>query len=59
VGAVLGRGLLSLAALVVVGPPGWEAVPYLVATGLVHIVYIEGLVGAYDHGDFSLSYPLA
>lgn len=50
---------LSLVGLAVVGPPGWDALPYLLATGVVHVVYLEGLVAAYTHGDFSLSYPVA
>jgi multidrug transporter EmrE-like cation transporter len=29
------------------------------ATGLVHIGYTVGLARAYDHGDFSVSYPVA
>ena len=58
-GQFTAAAVLAVAALVVVGGPGWEAVPYLVATGVVHIVYVEALVAAYVHGDFSLTYPLA
>lgn len=58
-GQFLAAGLLSVVGLAVVGGPGWGALPYLAATGLVHVLYIEGLVAAYTHGDFSLSYPLA
>lgn len=50
---------LALVGLAVVGFPGWAAVPYLAGTAAVHIVYLESLVAAYTHGDFSLSYPLA
>jgi drug/metabolite transporter (DMT)-like permease len=50
---------VALVGLVVVGGPGWAAAPYLAGSALVHLVYIESLVGAYTHGDFSLSYPLA
>jgi multidrug transporter EmrE-like cation transporter len=35
---------------------GWA---WAMATGLVHIGYVEGLSRAYDHGDFSVSYPVA
>lgn len=52
-------GLLVLPVLAVIGWPGWQVVPYLVASGLVHLVYVTGLVKAYDHGDFSLVYPVA
>lgn len=52
-------GLLALGGLAVVGLPGWSALPFLVATGLVHIAYSEALVQAYGRGDLSLAYPLA
>jgi drug/metabolite transporter (DMT)-like permease len=52
-------GLLGSAALLVVGGPGWAALPYLVGTGLVHVAYAEALVAAYHHGDFSSAYPMA
>jgi drug/metabolite transporter (DMT)-like permease len=58
-GQFMAAAVLGGAALLVVGAPGWEAMPYLLGTGLIHIVYVEGLVAAYVHGDFSLSYPLA
>lgn len=58
-GQFLAAALLSLAGLAVVGLPGWDALPYLAATAAVHVVYVEALVAAYTHGDFSLSYPLA
>lgn len=58
-GQFLAAAGLSLAGLVVVGPPGWAALPYLAGTAVVHVLYIEALVAAYTHGDFSLSYPLA
>ncbi|HYF45149.1 MAG TPA: EamA family transporter [Acidimicrobiales bacterium] len=53
-GAVLG-----LPVLLVVGLPGWEALPYLAASGLVHVVYVVALVRSYGHGDFGVAYPLA
>ena len=52
-------GLLVLPVLVVVGGPGADALPWLALSGVVHVAYIIGLVGAYRHGDFSLAYPLA
>ncbi|MFN8019008.1 MAG: DMT family transporter [Acidimicrobiales bacterium] len=45
--------------VVAMGGPGAAAMPWLVASGVVHVAYINGLVGAYRHGDFSLAYPLA
>lgn len=52
-------GLLFLPVLVVAGVPDRAAWPYLAASGLIHVLYVEGLVRAYHHGDFSLAYPLA
>ncbi len=51
--------VLAGLALCVVGFPGRAAVPYLVATATIHIVYVECLVAAYHHGDFSIAYPIA
>lgn len=45
--------------LVVVGLPGWDAVPYLVGSAVVHVAYVTALIRSYGHGDFSLAYPLA
>lgn len=58
-GQFLAAALVALAALCVIGFPGWRATPYLVATGIVHVAYLEWLVSAYQHGDFSIAYPLA
>jgi drug/metabolite transporter (DMT)-like permease len=58
-GQFLVAGLLGGVGLLVVGGPGWDVLPYLAASALIHVVYVEGLVAAYVHGDFSLTYPLA
>ena len=58
-GQFLVGGLLFLPVLFVVGPPGMEVLPLIVASSLVHVVYISALVRAYHHGDFSFAYPLA
>lgn len=52
-------GLVFVPVVVVVGVPGRSAWPFLVASGVVHVAYVEGLVRAYHHGDFSFAYPLA
>lgn len=52
-------GLLVLPVVVALGGPGWAAAPWLALSGLIHLVYVTGLVAAYRHGDFSLAYPLA
>lgn len=55
---VIGGGL-SAAGLGVVGVPGASALPWLMASACVHVLYVVGLVWAYEHGDFSFAYPLA
>lgn len=52
-------GLLFLPVPAIAGLPDRAAWPYLAASGLIHVVYVEGLVRAYHHGDFSLAYPLS
>ena len=52
-------GVLALPVLFFTGLPDVDVVPYLLATTVVHVLYIGALVQAYHHGDFSLAYPLA
>jgi phosphonate utilization associated putative membrane protein len=54
---VLGCGV-GLAMVVVVGLPNAAAVPWLIASLLVHIGYYVTLVGAYRHGDLGFAYPI-
>lgn len=58
-GQFLVGALLFVPVLLVIGPPGTEVLPFLVASSCVHVVYIAALVRAYHHGDFSFAYPLA
>lgn len=58
-GQFLAGSLLFLPILLYVGLPPGPAWWFLIASGLVHLVYVEGLVRAYHHGDFSFAYPLA
>ncbi|NLA35896.1 MAG: EamA family transporter [Actinobacteria bacterium] len=58
-GQFLAAAVVAWVTLCFIGYPGWEAAPYLVATGIVHVAYLEWLVAAYHHGDFSIAYPLA
>jgi drug/metabolite transporter (DMT)-like permease len=58
-GQFLVGGLLFFPVLFVVGPPGTRVLPVLLASSVVHVVYISALVRAYHHGDFSFAYPLA
>lgn len=58
-GLFLFGALIVTPPMIAMGGPGLDALPWLVLSGLVHMAYIAGLVGAYRHGDFSLAYPLA
>lgn len=58
-GQFLFAGVMTVPVLLVIGWPEAEAFPYLIASALVHVVYVTALVAAYHHGDFSLAYPLA
>jgi drug/metabolite transporter (DMT)-like permease len=58
-GQMLLGGMLSAPLLIVVGVPTGRALWFLAASTLVHVVYVVALVRAYDHGDFSFSYPIA
>lgn len=58
-GQFAAAGLLCAAPLAVVGVPDRDAWPFLAVTSLVHVPYVVALARAYDHGDFSLAYPLA
>src|SRR5689334_7272475 len=52
-------GVALLPILVVTGVPAAAAWPYLAGSAVVHVFYVGALVAAYEHGDFSLAYPLA
>jgi phosphonate utilization associated putative membrane protein len=52
-GCLVGLVLVSL-----VGLPRIEAVPWLVASLVIHVGYYITLVGAYRHGDLGFAYPL-
>jgi drug/metabolite transporter (DMT)-like permease len=52
-------GLAGLPLVLWTGLPLGGAWPFLAASALVHVLYVEGLVRAYHHGDFSFAYPLA
>lgn len=58
-GQFMAAAALAVVALLVVGLPGWVALPFVLGSATVHVLYVESLVGAYEHGDFSLSYPLS
>lgn len=41
------------------GLPELRSLPFLFASAVIHVLYVRALVAAYQHGDFSLAYPLA
>jgi drug/metabolite transporter (DMT)-like permease len=52
-------GVSLLPVLIFTGAPAAAAWPYLGVSAVVHVFYVGALVAAYEHGDFSLAYPLA
>jgi drug/metabolite transporter (DMT)-like permease len=58
-GLYLTGGVLFLPAFLVIDRPGADALPFLAASSVVHVVYVIALTRAYQHGDFSFAYPLA
>lgn len=53
--------IASVLAVPLVAWFGWpriEAWPYIVASAIIHVGYYAALIGAYRHGDLSLTYPL-
>jgi drug/metabolite transporter (DMT)-like permease len=52
-------GAISLVVLVAVGGMPADAWKWAAMSGLVHLPYSWFLARAYDHGDFSLVYPMA
>jgi drug/metabolite transporter (DMT)-like permease len=52
-------GVLLLPVLLFTGLPDSTAIPFLVTSSVVHVVYVAALVRAYHHADFSFAYPIA
>ena len=52
-------GILAALALPFAGLPGRDAIPFLVASGTIHVFYVHFLSRAYDAGDFGMTYPIA
>ena len=58
-GTLVAGGLAAAGALVVLGLPSSEVVPYLLASVALHTGYSLALVRAYVTTDFSVAYPIA
>ncbi|MEP6626318.1 MAG: EamA family transporter [Acidimicrobiia bacterium] len=52
-------GVVLLPVLFWTGLPAAVTLWFLVPSALIHVMYVRALVAAYEHGDFSLAYPLA
>lgn len=52
-------GVVSLVAVVWLPLPAPAAWPYVIASGLVHVVYNVSLVRSYRRGDLAQAYPIA
>jgi phosphonate utilization associated putative membrane protein len=48
----------SLPLLAWAGPPPAAALPFLGLSVLIHLMYYTALVGAYEHGDLGITYPI-
>ena len=50
--------LIALPFMLWLGPPPRAAWPYIAASLVIHIGYYIALVGAYQHGELGLTYPI-
>lgn len=50
--------IIALPFMLWLGPPPASAWPYIAASLFIHIGYYTALVGAYQHGELSLTYPI-
>lgn len=58
VAVVLGAGLLALPVLAVLPWPAPDSQPYVLASGVLHLVYFSLVALSYRHAELSLAYPL-
>ena len=55
----LAAGVIGLVAVLVMGPPPAGTSGYIIASALLHLAYLGGLLASYQLGQFSQMYPLA
>ena len=58
-GQFIAAGTVCAVAMAATGPPARLAWPWIALSASIHLPYIVFLARAYDHGDFSLAYPIA
>jgi drug/metabolite transporter (DMT)-like permease len=55
----LAAGVIGLAMVLVMGLPPSDTWGYIIASALLHLAYLSGLLASYQLGQFSQMYPLA
>ncbi|HYC17382.1 MAG TPA: EamA family transporter [Pseudolabrys sp.] len=55
----IGSGIVALVLVPFTGVPAWAALPWLVASIVVHLVYFAALIESYRTGDLGQVYPIA
>ncbi|MFZ9544472.1 MAG: EamA family transporter, partial [Hylemonella sp.] len=55
---VLGAGLLALPLLAVLPLPATDSQPYVLASGVLHLVYFSLVALSYRHAELSVAYPI-
>ncbi len=55
---LIGGALLACVMLAVLPWPAMRSLPFMMASGVVHLAYFGLLAAAYEAGDLSLAYPL-
>ena len=52
-------GVIGIAMMAFAGLPSWSSAPYVLASGLIHLIYNALLVRMYRNGDLGETYPIA
>ena len=55
----IGSGIVALIFVPFVGVPAWAALPWLLASVVIHLVYFASLIESYRTGDLGQVYPIA
>lgn len=53
-----GAGVISAALLLVLPAPSAAAIPWIIASGVLHVIYFSLVAEAYAHGAVALAYPV-
>lgn len=55
----IGHAPLAILGMIYFGLPGWESLPFLIASAVLHVGYQVFLMNAYRFGELSNIYPIA